>query len=341
VRRLIFYLVFFLFLGIFIPAPSFAATVGELLTQARQAQSQVRSLKSRSWGSDEKQRAIQLLGPIALSFLSAPDLAQAASSQRSQVRELYDTLSGPLDGIYDESVSRLESMSKAVMDRDGDLEALYETQEWKETQAVASQSLYFLNWLHYVGAFVSEGAERKKLLEECAKGFSEFAVGEQSSQLKRESLFGRALCEKESRRFDWAIRDLELLLKDTGLPLELERKVRAALADARTRQGRGEKASEQERAESQADLQARAMLQKAQSLFNESEKLTGDGKVRKLLEAMAYLDEVRKHIGAWKEKADALAKSEMSEEDLAIVDEVKNPLFFDLNNQFPAWVNAL
>jgi len=253
VRRLIFYLVLLLSLGAILPVSSFAATISELLAQARQAQSQVRALKSRGWGTDEKQRAVQLLGPIALNFLSAPDLAQTASSQRSQVRELYDTLSEPLDGIYDESISRLEGMSKAVMDRDGDLEALYETQEWKEAQTVASQSLYFLNWLHYVGAFVSEGAERKKLLEECAKGFSEFAVGEQSTQLKRESLFGRALCEKESRRFDWAIRDFDLLLKDPGLPSDMERKVRAALADARNRQARGEKASEQERAESQAD----------------------------------------------------------------------------------------
>jgi TolA-binding protein len=247
------------------------------------------------------------------------------------VRDLYEILSDPLDSIYDESVARLEGMSKAVMDRDGDLEALYETREWKDAQTVASQALYFLNWLHYVGAFVAEGAERKKLFEECAKGFSEFAVGEQTSQLKRESLFGRALCEKENRHFDWAIRDLELLLKDTGLSSDMERKVRAALADARTRRARGGEA-ETERAESQAERQARAMLQKAQSLFNESEKLKGDEKTRKLLEALAYLDEVRKQGGSWIEKADALAKSEMSEEDRFAVDEVKNP--------FPAWGQA-
>lgn len=319
-------------LSVALPSPSSAATIGELFAQARQAQAQVRSIKSQGWGTEEKQRAIHLLGPLALNFLSAPDLAQAAANQKTQVRELYDMLSDPLDSIYDESVARLESMSKSVMDRDGDLEALYETKDWKDAQAVASQSLYFLNWLHYVGAFVSDGAARKKLLDECAKGFSEFAVGEQSSQLKRESLFGRALCEKENRHFDWAIRDLELLLKDTGIPSDMERKVRAALSDARNRQARGDKAQEVERAENQADLQAKAMLQKAQSLFDTSKKLGGNEKVRKLLEAMAYLDEVRKQGGSWKEKADAMAKSEMNEQDLAMVDEVKNP--------FPAWGQA-
>jgi len=52
--------------------------------------------------------------------------------------------------------------------------------------------------------------------------------------------------------------------------MDMERKVRAALADARNRQAHGEKASEVERAENAADLQGRAMIQKAQSLLGES-----------------------------------------------------------------------
>src|SRR5215510_7019980 len=231
---------FFVLVSLISPRASDAVTVAELLAQARQAQAQARSIKSQGWGVDEKQRVIQLIGPLTLNFLSASDLAQAASSgQKAQVRALYEMLSDPLEDIYDGSISRLESMSKAVMDRDGDLEALYETKEWKETQAVASQSLYFLNWLHYVGAFVQEGAARKKFLEEATKGFSEFAVGEQSSQLKRESLFGRALAEKELKQFDWAIRDFELILQEPSLPTDMERKVRASLADAKARKAHG------------------------------------------------------------------------------------------------------
>ncbi len=280
-RRVVIGVLLSLLASLFVPLTSEAATVAELLGQARQAQGRVREIKSQGWGVDEKQRVIQLLGPLALNFLSASDLAQAASSQtqKSQVRDLYDTLSTPLDDIYGGSISRLEGMSKAVMDRDGDLEALYDTKEWKEAQLVASQSLYFLNWLHYVGSFVSEGQSRKKLLEEAAKGFSEFAVGEQSSQLKRESLFGRALCEKELKQFDWAVRDFELLLKDPALPAELERKVRTAMAEARSRSARGERA-DSERAESAADAQARAMLQRAQSLFESRKKATGEARLK-------------------------------------------------------------
>jgi len=320
-----------LFAGFLSPPVGNAATVAELLAQARQAQAQVRGLRSQGWGFDEKQRAMQTLGPIALGFLSASDLAQTAQTQRPQVKDLYETLSDPLEGIYNESLSRLERMSKAIMDQDGDLEALYETKEWKDTQLIASQSLYFLNWLHYVGSFVSDGKDRKKLLEEAAKGFSEFAVGEQSSQLKRESLFGRALCEKELKQFDWAIRDFELLLKDATLPADMERKVRTALAEVRTRQARGER-SDSDRVESAADAQARAMFQRAQSLLESRKKATGDPRLKQLLEAAALLDEVRKQGNAWRERADALAKEELTEQEVAMIDEQKNP--------FPAWGQA-
>jgi len=320
-----------LLVSLFVASASEAATVAELLAQARQAQARAREIKNQGWGVDEKQRVIQLLGPIALTFLSASDLAQAASTQRAQVRDLYETLSNPLDDIYDGSIARLESMSKAVMDRDGDLEGLYETKEWKDVQLVASQSLYFLNWLHYVGSFVSEGQNRKKLLEEASKGFSEFAVGEQSSQLKRESLFGRALCERELKQFDWAVRDFELLLKDPALPVDLERKVRTAMAEARNRSARGERA-DAGRAESAADAQARAMLQRAQSLLESRKKAAGEARLKQLLEAVALLDEVRKQGGSWKEKADALANAEITEQEVAVIDEQKNP--------FPPWGQA-
>src|SRR5205823_8903488 len=132
------------------------------------------------------------------------------------VRDLYDTLSSPLEEMYHGGVSRLEGLSKAVMDQDGDLEALYESRQWKDAQLVASQSLYFLNWLHYVGSSLFDGDKKKKLLEEAAKGFSEFAVGEQSAQLKHESLFGRALCEKELKQSDWARSEERRVGKERG-----------------------------------------------------------------------------------------------------------------------------
>lgn len=317
--------------GFCVLSESEAASVADILPQARQVQARVRELKGQGWGGVEKQQAIQIIGPVALRFLSATDLAEAAASkaQRAQVREIFETLSAPLEEIYTISLNRLNGLSKAVMDQDGDLEALYETQEWKDNQLVASQSLYFLNWLRYVGSFVSGEQERKRLLEEASRGFSEFAVGEQSAQLKRESLFGRALCEKELKRFEWAIRDFELLLQDPALPTDMEKKVRTALADARKRDARGERASE---GGSTVDTQARALYQRARELFESSKTAKGDARTKQRWEALALLDELRKQGGDWQKRADALAQAEVSEQEAAAWEEEKNP--------FPQWGQA-
>jgi hypothetical protein len=137
-------LLFSVFGGFLIPQGTEAATVSEVLAQARQAQSRVRELRSGGWSRSEQEQAIQILGPAVLNFVGASDLAQAAGSQaqRAVVREAYEALNGPLESIYDDAFAHINSMSKAVMDRDGDLEALYETREWKDAQLIASQSLY-------------------------------------------------------------------------------------------------------------------------------------------------------------------------------------------------------
>lgn len=306
-----------------VPALSEAASITELASQARQAQGRVRDIKSRGWGVDEQQQVIRVLGPLALDFLAASDLAQAVAdpARKSMVRALYETLSDPLEEIYRGASSRLDRMSQAVMDQDGDLEALYETQEWKDAQLLASQSLYFLNWLRYVGASLFDGSKKKKLLEDAANGFSEFAVGEQSSQLKRESLFGRALCEKELKQFDWAIRDFELLLKDQGLPLEMERKVRLGLLEAYVQAEKVEKAlaaSDQFIVRmgnvASSDELARAKYLRAQVLFGAVKKQRGKKGEQYRREALALVEQLRQRGGFWRKQAEALAKSEVSKE---------------------------
>ncbi len=312
-----------------------AATVADLLGQARQAQGQARSLKSG--GTGEKIRATEILGPIVLGLVGASDLSQAAQSQRATVREVYDILNSPLEDIYESAFSHINAMQKSIMDQDGDLEALYETREWKDAQTVASQSLYFLNWLRFIGSFVSDGQKRKELLQKASDGFSEFTGGQHWTPLKRESLFGRALCEKELRQFDWAIRDLELLLGDTGLPSDMDRKVRSTLADAKAR--RSSKGSEPDDEPAAApppptpDDMAKAYLQKAQSLFDQSQKETGEKREKTRLEARAYLEEVKKKWETWKERAEAVEKAELTAEEVAAIEEEKNP--------FLPWKEAL
>ncbi|MGH7963343.1 MAG: tetratricopeptide repeat protein [Candidatus Binatia bacterium] len=232
----------FLLIGFSAPQSGEAASIAEISARARQAQGQVGG-KARG-DFNAQQQAIQILGPVALDLLSASDLARAVAdpAQKPLVRNVYDILSGPLEEIYNRNFSHIKSMQKAVMDQDGDLDALYETQQWKEAQFVASRSLYFLNWLHYVGASLFDADKKKKLLQEAADGFSEFVAGDPKSQIRRESLLGRGLCYRELKKFDLALRDFEALLKDDSLPADMQRKARLGMIEAAAQAGEEDKA---------------------------------------------------------------------------------------------------
>jgi tetratricopeptide (TPR) repeat protein len=327
--------IFFLLTTVLLsPRVSSADTVASLLGRARSANAQVRGLKRGS--VSDKQRAIQTLGPVVLELVGASDLASAAQTQRGTVRDLCDTLNDPLEDIHNDAMGDINRMSKAVMDQDGDLEALYETQPWKDAQLVGSQSLYFLNWLRYICSFVADRGQRKDMLQKAADGFSEFAVGKQGSQLKRESLFGRALAEKELRQYDWAIRDFELILQDSGVPDDMERKVRLSLADAKARKARygNQKDDEEDKTPAQPTAEdiAQAYLDKAKSLFDRRRKERGDAREKTLFEALAYAEEAKKKSDKIQKVADALIKNELTPEEAAMVEEERNP--------FPQWKEA-
>ena len=139
---------------------------------------------------------------------------------KKAIRDVYETLHGPLNDIYTGSFKRIDQMTQDVIARDGDLEAVQDSQEYRAEQGVAARALYFLNWLNYIGSFTFDEKKKETLLTTAMNGFGEFAVGDQASRLKNESLFGRALSERELEKFDWAIRDFELLLNSPAcLPI--------------------------------------------------------------------------------------------------------------------------
>src|SRR5512139_3609638 len=159
-----------------------AQSAAELRARAREIAADIAAQEAaRRFDSAAQQRAVERLGPLALGFIALSDRTSAAGAEgreREALSAAYDAVSTPLEAIYDTNSGALERMAKAVMDEDGDLEALYETPAFKNAQLVASQALYYLNWLHYYGARLKDGAPRKTLLEKAQRGFSEFAVGD-------------------------------------------------------------------------------------------------------------------------------------------------------------------
>ncbi len=306
-----------------------AASIAELSTRAKQARSKADALKQRGWDAQTKLQAIHILGPVALEFVALPDLAQAVKtpSSKKAIRDIYETLRGPLNGIYTGSFERVDQMTRDVIARDGNLEAVQDSQEYRAEQGVAARALYFLNWLHYIGSFTFDEKEKKNaLLTQAMNGFGEFAVGDQASRLKNESLFGRALSERELEKFDWAIRDFELLLKQPGVSADMKRKAQKALEQTRRYAKRDGKAQP-----SPTEL-AQAQFQQAKHIAKQSRNASGKKRSRLRGQLLALILALRKAGGKWEDRAEALIRAELTREEELVIAEQENP--------FPPWLKA-
>ena len=219
-----------------------AQSAAELRARAREITADIAAQEAgKRFDSVAQQRAVERLGPLALGFIALSDRTSAAGAEgreREALSAAYDAVSAPLESLYDTNSGALDRMAKGVMDEDGDLEALYETPAFKNAQLVASQALYYLNWLHYYGARLREGAARKALLEKAQRGFSEFAVGDRRSDLLVESLLGRGLCHLELGNIDFALHDLQAVATDAQASPERRAKARLGTLDAYARAGR-------------------------------------------------------------------------------------------------------
>jgi tetratricopeptide (TPR) repeat protein len=213
--------------------PAAAMSAAEIRNQARQ-------ISGASGDAASEQHRIEQLGPLVLDFIDQCDDAARGGAdlrKRDDLRGAFEALYGPLNGIYQARSSKLESMSRAIMDQDGDLEALYETKDFRESQAVAAAALYYLNWLDYYGARLYDGPRRKELFEAAESGFSQFAVGDQKGELITESQLGRGLCYLELGDTDSAVRDFKLVIDDANVSPERKAKARMAMLDAYSRSG--------------------------------------------------------------------------------------------------------
>ena len=313
--------------------PALAQSAGELRSSAREVSSEIAAQKSAgSFNATAQQHAVERLGKLALAFISLSDRASnAGGGDREALSSTYQAIATPLDDIYDRNVGNLERKAKQVMDQDGDLDALYDTPAFKEEQAVASQALYFLNWLHYYGARLYDGAPRKELLEKAQRGFSEFAVGDRRSELLVESLLGRGLTNLELGNTEYAVHDLQAVANDPQASPERKSKARLAVLDAQVRAGNvGEalRLSDQlmgsgERAEDKVIryLRIRALLAGVK-------KSSGAEAERYRQQALSLMDQLRKAGAGWEEKVAALAQTS-----------IENPEKWadNANNPFARW----
>ena len=300
--------------GLAAPGPGHAATISDLAPRAAQAKNRANQL--RTGGKAGQLDAIGVIGPLAMEFVAASDLSTAVKTTRASVRQIYTDLSAPLQAIYKANTDVMERWMQDIMAVDGDLEALYEEARWTDAQDVAARALYFLNWLKYVGSFVYEGERQTQLLKDAINGFSEFASGPASS-IKRETLFGRALSERELGEYDWAINDFEALLKDKATSPSMRTKVTSALAETRRLAKRGKR-----RGPSPEDLLDQ-QLAEASGLFERSQQERGTQRRKTRERAIGLVLGVKESDNAdetWRAKADTLLAQNLNEDEKQALD---------------------
>jgi len=284
-------------------APAAALAPSEIAARARAV-----AVPRGEAGAAAESAAVLRLGELVMAFIEqCEQAARAGAERRADLKPAFDALHGPLDGVYTRRSAYLESAAQQVMEEDGDLEALYETRQWREAQAVAVQALYYLNWLNFYGARLHDGARKKELLEAAEKGFGEFTGGERKN-LAVESLLGRALCSLELGNHEWAIRDLRAVIEDREVTDERKEKAQLALLDAYARAGRTKEAMQYSQAllnSGRLDAGQTNVVRyfRLQALFN---AMKGGGEATYRQEANALMDQLRKAGGGWADKVNAL-----------------------------------
>jgi|GEM_PF-1516367 len=291
------------------------------LSAIRSRGDQLAAERRTAAGNAEAEKAlIERIGEVVLAYVDESDRIQRAGEEdrrRGELRSAFEALHAPLDTIYESRSSRLEKMSRAIMDQDGDLEALYETPEFRDSQVVAASALYYLNWLNYYGARVFEGGRRKELLRRCESGFSQFAVGDHSSELVRESLLGRGLCYLEIGNYEWAQRDFELVL-DSSASAERKGKARLALLDTYWRAGNYSRTvsyAKELLGAGTVPSGAEPVIRyyQLQALFELAERSKGAQAKQLRSDAGAVMSKLRRFGRGWSSKVDALMLSRVED----------------------------
>lgn len=291
-----------------------APSPGELRVRAR-------AIGGATGDAAVEQQRVAALGELVLAFIAVSDEAARNGSDRARRDELrgaFEAIDTPLESIYAARSGRLEALARGVMDQDGDLEALYESKAFTESQAVAAAALYYRNWLKYYGARLVDGARRTALLTAAEQGFSEFAVGDQQAELVTESLLGRGLCHLELGDTEAALRDFELVLEAPGVSPERQAKTRLARLDAYGRAGRTQDALRYSDeilrggGVPAADLTLVRFV-RLQTLFDAADKAKGAEAERHRREAAALMDSLRAAGKGWADRVDALLVSRVDD----------------------------
>jgi tetratricopeptide (TPR) repeat protein len=153
--------------------------------------------------------------------------------QKEQAAATFPELEKALQGALDELQDRMDRLRDEVMERDGDVEALYREGRWRDPEVASLVVTYHLAWVRYQGAQLTTDQKRKnQLLDRAIEGFSQFLVVNEVPEIYAESQYGRGLAFLDLGNFAQAREDLEAASRDA----RTAGKAKAALAELTRRQ---------------------------------------------------------------------------------------------------------
>ncbi|HSD09434.1 MAG TPA: tetratricopeptide repeat protein [Candidatus Binatia bacterium] len=157
---------------------------------------------------------------------------------RASAMGLADALLPLLERLYNFHQGRIDRAQNEIIAQDGNPEVLYEQKWWQLDRGFSLAAAGQLSWLHYRAAMLhyDDKERRTQWLKKSVKEFSEFVYA-QDPKMSDESLFGRAMAEKELGERDAAIGDLQAVL-ERGKESPLYGPAQLALAEVKS-SGRG------------------------------------------------------------------------------------------------------
>ncbi len=178
---------------------------------------------------------------------------------RERAAAMWPDLSNDLARFHDGIEERLGRMRDEVIERDGNLDELYQSPRWRDPEIQSLVAAYHLAWIRYQGAqLVTDAAKKRALLQKAIEGFSQFLLVNEVPEIYADSLYGRGLAFLDLGDNAKAIEDLTTATEEPRVGA----KARAALDEARRRASGGKQAPAETDPEAQlahlGDLLARA-----------------------------------------------------------------------------------
>jgi tetratricopeptide (TPR) repeat protein len=191
--------------GVLVGASVLAAAAASDLDRAREAVD--RLARAGMWPPGEVRPVLDALQTATRRFLAMPR-GEAASRTGAALVSILGDLHRGLS-------KHIEAMRQATLDRDEDIEPLLASPAYKEREILALTALYHLSWARYRTAQLLPVAapERRTLLGEVVRGFSEFVYVNEIPALYGDCLYGRGLAFHALGETAKAREDLEAVVE--------------------------------------------------------------------------------------------------------------------------------